>query len=411
MDLKITKTKQGVPMYYLELPNVKSVAVGVLVRAGTCREKWPEEAGLAHALEHMLFQGTEDFPESRQLSAYIEDVGGYLNAWTWKEMTFYYNVLPAGKIKRGPRLLGQMLRKSLLKEENINIEMKNIVREIKQKYDDNENYLMTLMEKTVYGGHPLGRASLGTEKAAKRFKPADFKRFMKKHYRPDNFIFLAAGNFKISEVKELFEKYFPERAGKEKAVFELAELSRPPAAKECVIYQETKLCHIGIGALVCGVNGEHKWPLTLFRAMIGHGMSSPLFQEVRDKRGLAYSVSAQCEFWSAAGDFFIYIGTDPARKDEAIKVSLDVIHQSKNSEELLSGAKDKLLGRLALIYDNPMNILEAAAAQLGKGGKIFSFEELEREIKNVNISQVNEAVEKYLMKDKLNILAITPKKK
>lgn len=411
MDLKTVKTKQGVPIYYLELPNVKSAAVGVLVRAGTCQEKWPEEAGLAHALEHMLFQGTEDFPESRQLSAYIEDVGGYLNAWTWKEMTFYYNVLPAGKVERGPRLLSQMLRKPLLKEENVKVEMKNVVREIKQKYDDNQNYLMTMMEKIVYGGHPLGRASLGTEKTAKKFKPADFKKFMKKHYRPENFVFLAAGNFKISEIKELFEKYFPERAAEGKTALKLAELSCPPAAKERVIYQETKLCHIGIGALICGVNDEYQWPLKMFQAMIGQGMSSPLFQEVRDKRGLAYSVSAQCEFWSAAGDFFIYIGTDPARKDEAIKVSLDVIYQSKNSEELLSRAKDKLLGRLALIYDNPMNILEAAAAQLGKRGKIFSFEELERKIKNVDISQVNAAVEKYLAKDKLNVLSITPKRK
>jgi len=407
MNFERIVTAQGVPLYYLRMPFVKSVAAGVLVKAGTRDEIWSEEAGLAHALEHVLFQGTEEFPDSQSFSAYIEDVGGHLNAWTDAEMTLFYNILPTDKIERGIYSLSQMIRKPLLPERNIQTEMQNIVQEIRRANDVPQIYLMIKAGEIVYNGHPLGRSGLGTEEAVNSFKSNNFRNFMQKFYHPANYTFIVVGNFEIGQIKDLFEKYFPETVNlpTNQRSQTIANL---PQDKLFIISRQVEQCHLIIGTSTCSFNNPDKWPLRIFRTMIDGGSSSPLFQEVREKRGLAYEVQAECDFWSDLGSFDVYIGTDPERKDEAIRVALSVIQDSKNSTQLLKKAKEMAIGRMALKYESTNGILQIAAEELGKTGTILSFEEIIQKIKSVTIEQVEAVVNKYLSEDRLVTVMLVP---
>jgi len=410
MDFKKVTTAQGVPLYCMEMPWAKSVATGVLVKAGTRDEIWPKEAGIAHALEHMLFQGNEEFPDSKSISGLLEDVGGYPNAWTWKEMTFYYNLLPADKVERGIRVLGQMIRKSLLREENIKTEMQNIIQEIKRANDNHKSYLGRKADEIIYNGHVIGRDTLGTEDAVANFKSDDFREFTRRFYSPENFTFIVVGNVNTQEIKDLFESNFSEPTGilrNNRSAFS-ANLS---SDKLFIIPRKVEQCQLIMGTLICDTKDCNYWPLNLFATMIDGGMSFPLFQEVRDKRGLAYEVSADCSFWSDAGDFSIYIGTDPARKDEAIRAALDVVRDNKSSKKLLERARELMLGRMALAQESSNNILQAAAYQLGKLGDITSYDKKIELIKSVTIAQVEGVVEKYLSEDKMVTVMLMPEEK
>lgn len=408
MNFENLISASGAPIYYYQMPHVKSVAMGVLVKAGTRDEIWPKEAGIAHALEHMVFRGTEDFPASKELAAYIEDVGGELNAWTDDEMTFFFNKLPFGKMERGIHCLSQMLRKSLLCQEDIQQEMDVVVQEIRRANDDPKCYLGIKAEEIIYNSHPLGRNTLGTETSVSGFEPHDFRRFIRKFYHPANLRFIIVGNFGIEQVKDLFEKYFPGKSDEPSNQRKKIK-AKLPKEKLFVKARHIEQCHLIIGTLVCEAGSPDRWPLLVFRTMISGGMSSPLFQEVREKRGLAYEVWANCGFESDIGDFGIYIGTDPKRKDEAIKASLKVMEKSKTAR-LLKKAKEMSVGRLALQYESPSSILSVAAMEIGTTDEVMTYEEKTRKINEVTLDQVKEVCEKYLSEERLVTVMLMPEK-
>lgn len=403
-------TSRGIPLYACYLPHAKSVTTSVVVKVGMCNELWPQEAGLAHAMEHMVFRGTEDFADSQKISAYIENTGGWLNAYTSRNYTYFQNQLPYMHLEKGIHSLSQLVRKPLLRPKDIKAEMQAVIQEIKQRNDDPSEVLFDEFVNESFRGHPLGRDILGTEKSVLGFKNADFKNWQNKYYRPENFMFFIVGNFKLSEAKKLFEKYFPENASGR-------VLARPdavivPVKKVRQICRDTEQAHLAIGTIVPKAEDLDSMPLLVFQQMIGGGMSSPLFQEVREKRGLAYSVHACHWLYAQLGLFFIYVGTDPKKTEEAARVSLQVIKKYKNSSKLMKLAKEMLIGELNLAMDNPKKVLGAAIEELSLFGKIYSLKERVERIKAVTIGQISKAVEKYLLNENRRVtLILGPKTK
>lgn len=408
MNFEKLTSESGMPIYYYKMPFIKSVTMGILVKVGTRDEIWPEEAGIAHALEHMVFRGTEDFSTGKELSAYIEDVGGQINAWTDEEMTFFWNKLPFDKLERGIHCLSQMMRKSLFRQGDVQQEMKAVIQETKRANDDPEQYLWIKAEEIIYNGHPLGRNILGIEESVNSFNSANFIHFVRKFYHPANLRFIIVGNFNIEQVRDLIEKYFPEKAIESSNQRKKIK-AKLPKEKLFVETRQIEQCHLMISTSVCKYKSPDIWPLSLFRTMISGGMSSPLFQEVREKRGLAYEVWANCNFKSDIGDFIIYIGTDRKDKDEAIKVALKVMEESK-TVKLLKKAKEMSMGKLALLYENPSSILRAATREIGTADKIISFEEKTQKINEVTIDQIEEVCEKYLLEERLITVMLMPGK-
>jgi len=410
MELKIseTKTKSGVPLWTLSSPSYNSVAVGVLVKCGTRDEIWPKEAGIAHALEHMHFQGTKNFPNSMKLTEYIEETGGRIGASTSSERTFYFSRVPIGHAEKAVRIIGEQINFSVFPEEKILIEMKNIVQEIGRTNDNPRGCLWKLSQKFIYNNHPLARDTLGTEESVLALTRNDFLEFKKRYYDSSNYVFIVAGNITEDEVLKLFNKYFDDKSdinlNKRENIRAI-----PPKEKQFIEKKDLKQLHVSMDALIGEGKDKSSLYLEFFRDMISGGMSFPLFQEVRDKRGLCYSVGAAIRKRSDIGSFDIYIGTDPKRYKEAISATLEVIEKSKSDENLLNKVKNLQLGQLMLSYEDTREVIYSAADDILFLGRPRGFEEIKKEIEEVSIEDIKKSVDKYLNPDSIFTTMLAPK--
>jgi len=408
LNFSETRTKSGVPLWTLSSPNYNSIAVGVIVKCGTRDEVWPKEAGIAHALEHMHFQGTESFPTSMKLAEYIEETGGRMNAFTNNERTFYFSRVPVNYAERATYIISEQIKRSIFPEEKIPIEMKNVVQEIRRRNDNPQQYLWLLGQKFIYNNHPLARDVLGIEESVSAFTRDDFLAFKKRYYDPSNYVFIAVGNIKESEALKLFDKYFEEKSEiepndrkKEKVVAR--------SEKQFIETKDVNQLHISLDALIDEGKDKSSLYLEFFRDMISGGMSFPLFQEVRDKRGLCYSIGASVTKRSDIGCFSIYVGTDHKRCKEAISATLEVIEKSKSDKGLLEKVKNLKLGQLMLKYEDTQQIITMAVNDILFLGKPRGFEELKKEIEEVNIENIKESVDKYLNPDSIFTTMLAPK--
>jgi predicted Zn-dependent peptidase len=410
MNLNFHKleTKSKSPLWIFPQPNANSVALGVLIFAGTRDESWPKEAGIAHALEHMHFQGTEKFPSSGKISGYVEEVGGRLNAWTWKEMTFYHTYLPAEYVRRGVEILSQQISHSIFPEEKIGIEMKNIIQEIRRRNDNPGSYIYKLNNELIYGNHPLGKDTLGTQESVAAFNRNDFLNFKNRYYNSNNMVFVVAGNVDDKNIVSLFNEFFEFVPGEknERKIEELSDFS----AKLSINKKEIEQVHLILGAIAGTAVSKDASNLELFGYMISGGMSFPLFQEVRDKRGLCYEIHGGLNKWSDLSSFNIYIGTDPKRYREAIDATLEVLEKSKSDKELLEKSKALRIGRLALDFENMSNVIRIAASDITFLGSPRGYEQIKSEIEKVTIGDIEKSVDKYLSKDKISRSMLVPQK-
>jgi len=410
VDFIKVMTSQGVPLYVCPMKEVRSVSCGVVVDAGTIDEDWPENAGIAHAIEHMFFQGNEQFSDSKSIAEYLENVGGSLNAGTTREATFFFNKLPSSKMEMGIISLSAMLRTPLFLPKHIETEMKNVIQEIHRAHDDHKGFLYRKATELVYNGHPLGKNTLGIEESVENFKEENFRDFMVKYYIPDNFKFVVVGNVEVGQVKEFFERYFPEKVTGRPNQRKIIPVNRRED-KVIDISRQIKQCHIMFEYLMYGAADKDVYPMLMFQNMISSGMSSPLFQEVRDKLGLAYEIWAYADFCRNHGVFDLYIGTDYNRREEAISATKKVIRDSKNLEELFSKTREKMKCILEIGQEGSSRILNSAMMQLPKYGKILSYEEKIKRINALTIGDVRSAVDKYLSDDKLLMVMLVPEEK
>lgn len=400
------ETKTGVPLWVMPVPGAASLASGVLVKVGTRDEVWPQQAGIAHALEHMLFQGTDSLPSSKDVSGYVEEIGGIINAWTWKEMTFYWNQMPVSAKERSVKILSEQLRASIFPEEKIPIEMKNIVQEIHRRNDNPETFVYYLADNLLYGDHPLSKDTLGLETSVGNFTRENFLEFKDRYYDPANYVFVVAGAITPMEALQLFEEHFPEAPRLKPNVRQGQALSSPE--KQLVSKRDIEQVHLVLTAPLGQANDVSSVHLDLFRTMIDGGMSFPLFQDVRDKRGLCYEVSAYLNKWMDVGILSIYVGTDPKRFREAIEACLEVVWRYKADTSLLHKAKNRKLGRLALRYESMGNIINIAAEDIAYTGMPKGYEELKKEIEAITIDDIEQAVTDYLQPDFFKTALLIP---
>lgn len=407
LNFSKTITASGVNLWTLNLPYSGSVSVGVLVKTGTRDEIWPKEAGIAHALEHMHFQGTKNFPTSQEVSGYIEEVGGTVNAWTWKEMTFHWLKVPAFYSERAVHLLSEQLKESIIPKEKIPIEMKNIVQEIRRKNDNPRDLIWVISDEFIYQGHPLAKATLGFEESVIAFTRDDFLRFKGRYYDPSNYVFITVGKITQEEALNLFNKYFSEKPSVNPNIYS------PQKLKEAknhwfVKNKDIEQLHLFISTVTGKAQEKDALYLDFFEDMISGGMSFPLFQEVRDKLGLCYEIWAYNTKWSDLGKFDIYIGTDPKRYKEAIDAALGVIENHKADENLLEKVKNLKIGKITLLYEDTAMIINQAAQDIAFTGEPKDYNQIIKEIEEVNIDNIKGGVEKYLKPDSIFFTLIAP---
>src|SRR3989344_5249023 len=396
MRFEHSMTRHGSPLYVLQMPHVTSVAVGVLVFAGTRDEVWPKEAGIAHALEHMVFKGHGRLADSQAISSEIELLGGRLNAWTDKEMTFYHRIVPDDGLYVAVDSLASQVSDPLFRPEDITKEMKNVVQEIKRAYDAPAGYCARMFDEVIYDGHPLGKPTLGTEESVAAFTQDDFQKFHERLYHSANYVFIVVGNATLASAERAFNNtQFNNSGDRTKNAHEKIPVNMNGRSK--VFGRDIKQANICFGALVGTADDADTKALDFYSTMLDGGMSFPLFQEVRDKRGLCYAVSAGVAPSTEHSVFQAYIGTEPSRIHEAIDCIHDVVTDTYADEELFLKARKNLLGKNAIDFTSPSAILNRAAIDLIFSGQPKSPTEIKTEVEVQTLDGVTEAVEKYLL--------------
>ncbi len=401
------KTKSGTSLFILNLPHTNAIASGVLIKAGTRDEIWPKEAGLAHALEHMSFQATKKFKNSQEVSSYLEEIGGYLNAFTSQEGIFFHNVVPKEYFERAIISLNELVNNSLIPQDKIKIEMRNIAEEIKMYFDNPVSYINMEALEFIYGKHPLGKNVLGTVKSVLSLKQEDFFNFKRRYFNSNNYIFVCVGNVKSENALKLFNEYFEKIPGQSNKRL----LEEPlKTTKKTLIKTRKDITQTQVLLLTPTVKAKsfEAKVLDLYSTMLSGGMSFPLFQELRDKRGLCYHTSASLDEFSDSSLFSIYIGTDPKKYQEAIKVALEIINSNKDNQKLMDKAKDLTLGRLSLVFDDPKSILNLAVSDILIGEEPKTYNQIKEEIEKISINDIEKAVDKYLLNDNLRQVLLLP---
>src|SRR5438132_6141559 len=331
------------------MPGVRSVTLGVWVSAGS-RDERPEIAGASHFLEHLRFQGTPS-RSARDIAEAFEAVGGDLSAVPAKENTCFYARVLDRDLPMAVEHMCDMLQHSLLRSVECEAERQVIVEEINMHEDSPDELIHDLFTETLWAGHPLGRPVLGTVKSITSTSRDQVKRFYKRHYVPANFVVVAAGNLEHDSVVELIQRGMATGPVRDEgpSAWRLRAARRPPPPSGATLVRNrpTEQAHICYGTNGLSRSDPDRFAFGVVNQAIGGGMSSRLFQEVREKRGLAYSVFSYHGMYVETGIFTAYAGTNPSRAEEVLelcRLEISDVRDGGLTEEEFIRAKGQLQG-------------------------------------------------------------------
>lgn len=315
MTVELTRLPSGLRVVTETDPAALSVSTGAWVGVGS-RDERASHAGVSHFLEHLLFKGTAN-RSARAISEAVDRVGGDMNAFTSKEVTAYYTRLPATEWKLGVELLGDVLTSPALRTSDIEIEREVILEELHMDDDAHDDRVLTLLGELLFAGHPLGRETAGGKDTVATITPATVRAFFKRFYRPENLVVAASGPIDhrafVSQVKKWFRS---ERGGV--APKRRRPASGPPTVGS--IPRRIEQVHIACGMVALHRDDPDREALDIVVQVLGGGPSSRLFDQIREQRGLAYSVFAGSSSYSDAGAVSLYAATSPGNANEVVKL-------------------------------------------------------------------------------------------
>lgn len=336
-----------------EITYVRSVSIGVWVGCGSRYEKAGIN-GAAHFIEHMLFKGTKT-RSALDIASEIDSVGGILNAYTGKEVTSYYIKIPDYHLPLAIDLLADILNNSLFDPEELGKERSVILQEINMVEDTPDDYIHDFFSKIFWKKHPLGFPVLGTRETVSNLDRASLLDFFASHYTGDNLLIAAAGNMKHDDLVNLVRKEFS-RTGKK--IRKRAGKIPDVKTTSSVLEKDLEQVHAIIGAPAPSYASELRYPGFILNAVLGGSMSSRLFQEIREKRGLAYAVHSYMVSFHDTGMLGIYFGADGAKLEEISELTFIELQRFKAEllgEKELRAAKEQIKGNFLLSMESTDN--------------------------------------------------------
>jgi predicted Zn-dependent peptidase len=393
-----------------EIPYVRSISVGVWINVGS-RDEHRHKNGISHFLEHMVFKGTERY-SAQQIARSLEGVGGYLNAFTTKEQTCFYARILDDHLLKALDVISDLVRNPLFDVKEMAKEKKVILEELKNLEDDPEELIHDHFDSTIFHDHPLGNPIIGRADSIKTFSRMDLKKYLRGYYVPSGIVVAAAGNLKHEKLVAIVERYFggldTKRSGARRAVG-----SRRLRPGRQVIEKPILQAHVCTGTVGYGVRSKIRYPLMVLNTLLGEGMSSRLFQNIREKYGFAYNVFSFANLLSDTGNFGVYIGTDSKNIDNSIELinkELGKLKANRISAEELRRTKAQLKGMIVLGLESMSNRM----MRLGSGEIYFEefvgLQEIIAAIDSVKADEVLEAARKLFNVDKFSTVIIKPSK-
>ena len=403
-----TTLENGLRIVTATLPHTRSVSINFFVGAGS-RYETDEVAGISHFVEHMLFKGTERRPTPREIAETIEGVGGIMNAGTDKELTVYWCKVPSAHFARTLDVLADNLRHSRFEPKEVEKERAVIIEELHMIEDNPGDLVGVLIDEVLWPDQPLGRDIAGSEATVKGITREGMLDYLGRQYVPANTVLSVAGNVTHEQVvKEAtrllgdwenvsFGSWFPAKDGQ----------TEPRVAFKT---KKTEQVHLCLG--VPGLSALHpdRYTLDVLNSILGEGMSSRLFLEVREKRGLAYDVHSYVSHFQDTGAAVVSAGVDPRKLEQTVAAVLEELERLKEDlpEEEVTKAREFIKGRLQLRMEDTRAVASWLGGQELLRNQILTIDDVTRIIDAIDVENLQRVAREVFRRDRMNLAVVGP---
>ncbi|CAN1513661.1 PqqL Predicted Zn-dependent peptidases [Candidatus Nanopelagicaceae bacterium] len=403
MSVKRSVHSSGLRIVTEEVPSVRSAAVGIWVNVGS-RDEAPATAGASHFLEHLLFKGTTS-RTALEISSSIESVGGEMNAFTSKEYTCFYARVIDTDLPMAIEVVSDLITSSIVTALDVDAERKVVLEEIAMRDDDPSDLVHDLFSDTYYGDTPIGRPILGTINSINGMSRNTVFNYYKKKYLPQDLVVAVAGNIKHKRVVAMVE----EALSRDNFLDVLAApVVRPNTLVKNskqqsvgLMYKKSEQAHMFYGMEGVARADDRRFSMGVLSAALGGGMSSRLFQEIREKRGLAYSVYAYAQQFAGSGVLGFYAGCNPTKAIEVVEIIRSVLSDVADNgmtHEEIERAKGAVRGSLVLSQEDTGSRM----SRIGKNeivyGQVMDFDDILKAISRVSAEDIREIASEFLVK-------------
>ena len=406
-NFRKTRLENGMRVVTEHVPHVRSVSLGIWVSVGS-RDERTDEHGISHFLEHMVFKGTHK-RDAFEIVYSLESLGGSIDAFSYRDSTCFYARCLDEHFDEALDVLGDILQNAQLDPKEIEKEKRVVLEEIQSVEDTPEDLVHDLFAKSVWGRHPVGEPILGTRESVSAFTPELLCDFMHRHYQPGRMIFCAAGNLDhdrfIDKLSEVFGTAVPDLSTLERARPELAH------GHEQHHSRDIGQTHICLGAVGYAYTHPRTHELLVANTALGGGMSSRLFQEIRERLGLAYAVYSYLEMLEDTGLFGTYIACDQARVEQVVEIvraELDRFRTEGISEKELESSKAQLRGELILGFESMDRRMSRMARDELYEGRLRTAEDVLARIDGVTQESMVEACKELAKEEHLHLVTLGP---
>jgi predicted Zn-dependent peptidase len=367
--------------------------------------------GVAHFLEHMMFKGTTERPTAIVIAEAIEGAGGVLNAYTAKELTCYWNHVPYDQLELAMTVLADMFYDSLLDPEEIDRERTVVKQEISRGKDQPGSYVGELLGRAVYGDHQMGWPTAGTDETVDGLQREDFVDWLQARYTAPNTVLSVAGNTSHAQVVALAERLFSGSPPAAAPANVGVNGDQMPADRVAIDERPIAQSNIALGLPAIARKDPDRYTLTILNAVLGRGMSSRLFKEVRERRGLAYSVGSSVSRHSDSGMFVVSAGVSPENVAETVGVILEELEKMTTEAvgaEELQKAKDYTVGSFRLSLESSMALGQRAGESLLMLGEIEPVDSIVAKLRAVTADDVIRVAQRILKRERAALAIVGP---
>ncbi len=413
MKTKIHTLDNGLRIALTHIKNSTTTTFMIMTGTGSRYENI-EENGMAHFLEHMFFKGTKERPNAKAISEELDAIGGVYNAFTGKDKTAYYAKVSCKHTNTAIDVISDIFLNSKLPQKEIDKERGAILQEINMYADMPMHSVDDVFDAAFFAkGSPLSRTILGPKKNIKSFSRQEFKTYLKRNYNSKNTVISIAGNFNEKKILNIIKKKFSNINITSEPICEPAILRSIGAPKVSIKYKKTEQTHIMLGVPAYKHGHKDTYTQMLLISLLSGGMSSRLFTEVREKRGLAYSVRAWTERYTDTAYLAIQAGIEPENLTKATKVIISILNKLKRikvTDAELNKAKEYILGHKAIQNEKTDTIATQVATQLIHTNKVTSEETLKRNLQKITANDIKRIAKDLFKTDMLTLAIIGPHK-
>ncbi len=393
-EVEVTTLSNGIRVVTEQMPHVRSVSLGIWIGTGSRREN-AEENGISHFIEHMVFKGTKN-RSAEEIARSVDSIGGGLDAFTAKEMVSYNTKVLDEHLPLAFDVLADLVRNPLFRDEDIEKEKGVILEELKMEVDNPEYLLHEIFSSNFWKDHPIGKPILGTKDTVQKFHREMLQEYYGRIYSPKNILITAAGNLKHDHIVELARRHFEEL----QMAAPVPPDRKPVPHARLVFRNKTSLeqMHLYMGVPSYALPHDDRFVCYVLNTLLGGGMSSRLFQNIREKQGLAYAVYSELSMYSDTGCLAIYAGTSVEAARKVVASIIDEFRDLKQNlvpAEELRRAKDHLKGSFMLGLESTSSRMGNLARQELYFKRFFSLDEMVESIEKVTAEEVQRLAREF----------------